>query len=81
MFDLDEEHTSFNTDRGLYCYNVMLFDLKNAGATNQRLVKAMFKDLIRKTMEVYVDDLLVKSRIAKDHMDHLEERFSILRKY
>ena len=48
----------------------MLFGLKNAGATYQRLVNTMFKDLIGIDMEVYVDDMLVKSRAARDHMDY-----------
>ncbi|KAI5323201.1 hypothetical protein L3X38_032273 [Prunus dulcis] len=56
--------SSFITDRGLYCYKVMLFDLKNAGATYQRLVNSFFAPLIGNTMEVYVDDMLVKSRTA-----------------
>ena len=81
MFKFDEEHTSFITDRGLYCYKAMLFDLKNAGATYLRLVNTMFKDLIRKTMEMYVDDMLVKSKATRDHMDHLGQIFSILKKY
>ena len=58
----NEEHTSFVTNRGLYCYKVMPFGLKNAGATYQRLVNIMFEDLIGKTMEVYMDDMLVKSK-------------------
>ena len=58
IYEPDEEHTSFITDRGLYCYKVMPFGLKNAGATYQRLVNRMFKDLIGKSMEVYVDDIL-----------------------
>ena len=41
----------------------------------------MFKDLIRKTMEVYVDDMLVKSRVVGDHMTHLGEMLVVLRKY
>ena len=81
MFKLDKEHTSFITGPGLYCYKAMPFGLKNARATYQRLVNAMFKDLIGKTMEEYMDDMLVKSRIARDHMDHLGEIFFILRKY
>ena len=40
----------------------MLFDLQNTGATYQRLVNSVFKDLIGKSMEVYVDDMLVKSK-------------------
>ena len=71
----DEEHTSFVTDRGLYYYKVIPFELKNAGATYQRLVNMMFKELIEKTMEVYVDDMLVKSKQVVDHVRDLEEMF------
>ncbi|MBW1279489.1 reverse transcriptase family protein, partial [Escherichia coli] len=52
----DRENTAFITDLGIYCYKVMPFGLKNAGATYQRLVNAMFKDQLGKTMEVYIDD-------------------------
>lgn len=62
MNKVDEEKTTFITDRGLYCYRVMLFGLKNARATYQRLANRMFKHQIRKTIEVYVDNLLVKSK-------------------
>ncbi|GFZ05203.1 hypothetical protein Acr_17g0007750 [Actinidia rufa] len=75
------EKTSFITERGLYCYKVMPFGLKNAGATYQRLVNKMFKEQIGKTMEVYIDDMLVKSIRSSDHIAHLEEAFSILRRH
>ena len=81
MFALDEEHISFITNRWLYYYKAMLFSLKNTRATYQRLVNTMFKDLIGKTMEVYVNDMLLRSRAARDHMDHLGQMFSNLRKY
>ena len=68
MYKLDEEHTSFIFDKGLYYYKVMPFGLKNARATYQRLVNRMFNDLIGKSMKVYVDDMLVKSKIAGDHI-------------
>ena len=71
MYEPDEEHTSFITDLGLYCYKAMSFGLKNAGETYQRLVNGMFKDLIEKSMEVYVDDMLVKSKMAGNHIEHL----------
>ncbi|XP_074336766.1 uncharacterized protein LOC141673937 [Apium graveolens] len=77
----DQEHTSFITDRGLYCYIGIPFGLINAGATYQRLVNKMFKRRIGKTMEVYVDDMLVKSKKAADHIADLAEIFHILRKY
>ena len=81
MYKPDEEHISFITNRGLYCYKVMSFSLKNAGATYQRLVNGMFKDLIGKSIEVYVDNMLVKSKIAGDHLEHLSQMFKILREY
>ena len=59
----------------------MPFSLKNDGVTYQRLVKRMFKDLIGKSMEVYVDDMLVKSKISGDHIEHLNQIFNILRNY
>ena len=59
----------------------MSFSIKNVGATYQRLLNVMFKDLIGKTIEVYLDHMLVKSKLAKDHMVHLGEMFSVLRKY
>ncbi|XP_052297264.1 uncharacterized protein LOC127902396 [Citrus sinensis] len=60
---------------------VMPFGLKNAGATYQRLVNKVFKPLIGKTMEVYVDDMITKSKIPKEHVRHLEETFGLLKKY
>ena len=58
----DAEKTSFITPHGLYCYNVMPFCLKNARATYQRLVTKMFRLLLGSTMEVYIDDMLMKSK-------------------
>ena len=60
MHPPDVEKTSFITEKSLYCYKVMPFGLKNTNATYQRLVSKMFKELIRDTMEVYIDDMLVK---------------------
>ena len=77
----DQEHTSFITDRGLYCYKVMSFGLKKAGATYQCLINMMFKEQIGKTMEVYMDNMLVKLKIALYHVAHLSDTFVVLRKY
>ncbi|KAM1545222.1 hypothetical protein ACFX10_045592 [Malus domestica] len=77
----DQEHTAFTTDMGLYCYKVMPFGLKNAGATYQRLVNSMFAEQIGKSMEVYVDDMLVKSKHADQHITNLSETFTILKRY
>ncbi|VVA37397.1 PREDICTED: Retrovirus-related Pol poly from transposon, partial [Prunus dulcis] len=81
MHPEDQAHTSFITDRGLYCYKVMPFGLKNAGATYQRLVNHLFAPLIGNTMEVYVDDMLVKSRTADQHIPNLSAMFTILKQY
>ena len=77
----DQEKTAFITERGIYCYKVMPFGLKNAGATYQTLVNAMFADQLGRTMEVYIDDMLVKSLKAADHIEHLSECFSVLRQH
>ena len=77
----DQEKTSFVTAQGTYCYQVMPFGLKNAGATYQRLVNRMFQKQIGVTMEVYIDDMLVNSTTAELHIAHLSEAFQILRKY
>ena len=66
---------------GLFCYNVMPFGLKNVGATYQRLVTKMFKPLLGRTMEVYIDDMLVKSKKCLDHVTHLQEAFDLLKAY
>ena len=76
----DQGKTSFITSRGIYRYKVMSFGLKNAGSTYQRLVNMMFADQIRETMEDYIDDMLVKSLAAEDHISHLQQAFSTLRK-
>jgi hypothetical protein len=68
MDEADQEKTSFVTSRGLFCYKVMPFGLKNAGATYQRLMNRMLHDQIRKNVEVYIDDMLVKSKEEGDHL-------------
>ncbi|KAF5465229.1 hypothetical protein F2P56_015254 [Juglans regia] len=67
----DEEKIAFVTDRGLYCYKAMPFGLKSAGATYKRLVNRMFKEHIGRNMEVYVDDLLFKSKKPEQHIAEL----------
>jgi hypothetical protein len=81
MEETDQEKTSFITDRGLYCYRMMPFGLKNAGATYQRLVNKMFRGQIGRNVEVYVDDMWVKSIQATKHIEDLRETFQTLRKY
>lgn len=66
MYRLDKAYTSFITDWGFYCYKAMSFGLKNVRATYQRLVNKIFADLIGKTMEVYMDNILIKSKETGD---------------
>ncbi|KAK9943959.1 hypothetical protein M0R45_009546 [Rubus argutus] len=77
----DQDKTAFITEKGLYCYTVMPFGLKNAGATYQRLVNRMFKKQLGKTMEVYIDDMVVKTKVRRNHEKDLGETFEILRRY
>ena len=77
----DQEKTSFVIGQGTYCYHVMPFGLKNAEATYQRLVNRMFQKQIGASMEVYIDDMLVKSTTAELHIAHLVEAFLILKEY
>ena len=81
MDKADQEKTSFITSQGLFCYKVMPFGLKNAGATYQRLVNHMFRPQIGRNVEVYVDDMLVKSLNEGKHLNNLQEIFDTLRQY
>ncbi|XP_059627354.1 uncharacterized protein LOC132270172 [Cornus florida] len=77
----DEEKTSFVTERGIYCYKVMPYGLTNAGATYQRLVSKIFKSQMGKTVEAYIDEMVVKSRKKDQYLQHLQDMFEVLRKY
>lgn len=80
MYAIDEENTSFIKIKPLLLQYDELW-LEECLSTYQRLVNKMFDDLIRKTMEVYVDDMLVKNLKTVDHVKHLDTTFQILRKY
>ncbi|XP_027155826.1 uncharacterized protein LOC113756302 [Coffea eugenioides] len=79
MAEEDREKTSFITEEGTYCYRTMPFGLKNAGATYQRLVNKLFQNQIGRSMEVYVDDMIVKSRTDQQLVPDLREILNILR--
>ncbi|KAM1296824.1 hypothetical protein ACFX2F_023846 [Malus domestica] len=81
MYKPDKEKIAFMIERGTYYYKVMPFGLKNTGAIYQRLVNMMFKKQIGVTMEVYVDDIMVKGKQRSDHIHNLVKTFNILRKY
>ena len=81
MKEEDQEKTSFITNQGLFCYKVMPFRLKNAGATYQRLMNKMFAHQLERNVQVYVDDMLVKSVCENDHLNDLQKTFDTLRSY
>ena len=64
MKESDQLVTSFITPIGSFCYVTMLFSLKNVGATYQRCMLKYFRDLIGRTIEAYIDDIVVKSKQA-----------------
>nr|GFA36974.1 reverse transcriptase domain-containing protein [Tanacetum cinerariifolium] len=76
----DEEKTTFHIGQGVYCYTKMPFGLKNAGATYQRLVDKAFDSQIGRNIEVYVDDLVVKSYTEAEMLRDIDETFRTLRK-
>jgi hypothetical protein len=75
----DEDKTAFYTDIGIFCYTKMPYRLKNTGATYQRLMDKVFKDQIGRNLEVYVDDLVIKSRTETDMLKDIQETFDQLR--
>nr|KYP58880.1 Transposon Ty3-G Gag-Pol polyprotein [Cajanus cajan] len=79
MHPQDKEKIEFITEMANYCYRVMPFDLKNAGATYQRLMNKIFHDQIGRSMEVYVDDMVVKSSDISTHVHNLSDVFQALR--
>nr|GEX94877.1 reverse transcriptase domain-containing protein [Tanacetum cinerariifolium] len=76
----DEEKTAFHTGQGVYCYTKMSFGLKNADATYQRLMDKAFESQVGRNIEVYVDDLVVKSHTEAEMVRYIEETFRTLRK-
>nr|XP_025635758.1 uncharacterized protein LOC112729828 [Arachis hypogaea] len=77
----DEEKTAFITPDGIYCYTVMPFGLKNAGATYQRLVNKIFQNLSGSKLEVYIDDMLVKTESGEQLTNDLKVIMNTLRKH
>ena len=67
MAPKDMTKTTFTTEWGIYCYTVMPFDLKNARATYQRMATVLLHDMMHNEVEVYIDDMIVKSKDRKNH--------------
>lgn len=81
MAVIDKLKTSFTTEWGVYCYTIMPFGLKNAGATYQRMATTLFHDMIHKEIEVYVDDMMVKSPTREEHFEALDKFLARAEKY
>ena len=79
MYPRDQDKTSFITNRAIYCYTVMPFGLKNAGATYQRMMNRVFEGIISSVMEVYIDDMITKSMKREKHPADLAVVFSKIR--
>nr|GEW93317.1 reverse transcriptase domain-containing protein [Tanacetum cinerariifolium] len=79
MATKDEEKTAFITSKGIFCYTKMPFGLRNAGATYHRLMDKAFHKQIGKNLEVYVDDLVIKSHTEDEIIRDVEETFRTLR--
>nr|GFC44949.1 reverse transcriptase domain-containing protein [Tanacetum cinerariifolium] len=80
MAAADEEKTAFHTGQGVYCYTKMPFGLKNAGATYQRLMDKAFENQMGRNIEVYVDDLVIKSHTESEMIRDIAKTFQTLRK-
>ena len=76
----DQEKTAFVTPIENYHYKVMPFALKNVGFTYQRMMTRMFEPQLGKRIEVYIDDMVVKSKVVSEHVGDLSVIFNILRK-
>ena len=77
----DQEKTVFVTPVGNYHYKVMPFGLKNVGSIYQRMMTRMFESQLGKNIEVYIDDMVVKSKVVSEHLGDLGNIFVVLRKY
>jgi len=77
----DMEKTTFITLWGTFCYKVMSFGLKNAVVTYQRAMVTLFHDMMHKEIEVYVDDMIAKSKSEEEHLANLRKLFERLRKF
>ena len=77
----DQEKTVFVTPTKNYHYKVMPFGLKNVGSTYQQMMTKMFEPQLGQSIEVYIDDMVVKSKVVFEHVGDLINIFVILRKH
>lgn len=76
----DEEKVGFHIDHGTFCYQKMLFDLKNVGATYHRLMDKVFSNQIGRNVKVYFDDMVINSHNKATLFCDIEETFQTLTK-
>ena len=81
MKESDQAAMAFITPYGPFCFNTMPFGLKNAGATYQRMIQTCLEKQIGKTVEAYVDDVVIKTRHVESLIDDLRLTFDNLRTY
>ena len=81
MAPKDMTKTTFTTEWGIYCYMVMPFGLKNAGATYQRMATTLLHDMMHNELKVYVDDMIVKSKDRGSHTINLRKFFERVKEY
>ena len=77
----DRVKTVFVTPIGNYHYKVMPYSLKNAGSTYQMMMTRMFEPQLGKNIEIYIDDMVVKSKLELEHINDLQNIFKILRRH
>ena len=77
----NQEKTAFVTPTGNYHYKVMSFGLKNAGSTYQRMMTRMFEPQLGKNIKIYVDDMVVKSKVVSEYLGDLGGTFNVLKKH
>ena len=77
----DQEKTAFVTPTGNYHYKVMPFGLKNTSSTYQRMMTRMFEPQLGKNIEIYVDDIVVKSKMVTEHLGDLGDIFNVLKRH
>ena len=77
----DQEKIAFVTPVGNYHYKVMPFGLKNTGSTYQRMMTKMFEPQLGKNVEVYIDDMVMKSKLVSEHLADLTSIFEVLREH
>ena len=77
----DQERMAFVTPIGNYHYKVIPFGLKNVGATYQRMMNKIFEPQLGRKIEVYIDDMVVKSKLESEHINDLGNIFEILRRH